>query len=143
MARMVGAELRWAHIRVSSAPLPEPGEEEEELSTQAWDRYGPDICAELPLSVVDPLLTAYGVIGMNQGMRKGNKTLAEAAAGLSTTTEGRAAIEEHRAVLQSARDQLLRAIGKGINALHPYMGDTEPIGEATLAQREAREQPDA
>jgi hypothetical protein len=129
MTRMVGAELRLAFVRVKNAPLPlVPADDEFDISTRSWDRYGPDICADLPMDVVVPVFDAYAAIDIFlhgvTGKRERSGTTEESVARLSQLAEGVELLQKNLEHRQLRRDALLRALDRGYNALMPYVGDT-------------------
>jgi hypothetical protein len=118
---MVGAELKRMHLGVKHSPFDLVGGFDRHLlSTSAWDRYGPDICVDLPLEVVDKLLIAYGAVE-NSKRRVDRESVTEETIGsVKQTPEGLDLLQERRTVLEKERDQLLQVTADGYNALHPY-----------------------
>lgn len=139
MARMVGADLKWMHTRIRHAALDELGGYDRALlSTKVWDRYGPDICADLPLNVVDKLLVAYGAVetamlGEEEGA---SERIMQDMADVRQTPGGTEKLEKLRAVLEKERQNLLEAIADGYNALRPYFDAGRGNGERSLPPAE-------
>ena len=140
---MVGAELKWMHLRLKHAPYDEvAGLDRSALSTSIWDRYGPDICAELPLGVVDKLLTAYGAVETSKQPANGDERVrAETIATVKRDPEGPALLEKRQTAMEGTRDQLLKVTAEGFNALHPYFdGGDAAEGDQPSLQADRRAQ---
>lgn len=125
MARMVGAELRIAHLRATAAPIAKAPERDYiEFATQAWDRYGPDLCSELPLEIINPVLVAYSSIDLFvRGITgKGDESGVdeEIVSTLMSVPEGRDLLDKNQRLREKDRASLVRDLRDGYNALIPY-----------------------
>jgi hypothetical protein len=130
MTRMIGAELSSIRLKLANAQLQKPRDADFQFSTQAWDRYGPDICAELPLEVVDRVLVAYSSIditihgltgkqiGLDPRVEQDFELLSE-----STDPVHREAAVKYMERLRDNRDLLLSVVTQAYNALYPFFGD--------------------